>query len=134
VPTTVSLAGTFTTPTNYLVLTAGLPLTCQIQTLPWESGGRGSTLMDNNQLIIEMTAMFYNSRGGSYGQDFAHLFPWEQRGLAYENMSQPTSLFTGPGVIPIQGSWQSTGQVCIQQTDPLPLGISAITPSGFSAN
>jgi hypothetical protein len=134
IPTAVSLTGTFTTPANYLVLTAGLPLTAQIQTLPWETGGRNGTLMDNNQLIVELTAMFYNSRGGSYGQDFAHLFPWEQRGLAYENMSQPTSLFTGPGTIPVQGSWQSTGQVCIQQTDPLPLGISAITPSGFSAN
>lgn len=132
VPAVVSSTGTFTTPTNYLVLTAGLPITTQIQTLPWESAGRGETLMNKKQIIVEMTAMFYNSRGGSYGMDFNHLFPWIERGLSFEAMGQPITLYTGPAKIPIQGAWGNTAQVCIQQTDPLPLGVSAITPSGFS--
>lgn len=129
---TVVTGGAFTTAGNYLVLTAGLPLVAQFQTLPIEGGSRDNGPMGNNlQRVVESTITLYNSRSGSFGQDFQHLNAWKQRGLQNEVMGQNPALFTGPTTIPIQGSWQTTGQICGQQTDPLPLAISSIILSTF---
>jgi hypothetical protein len=123
-PTVVS-GGAFTTSKNYMVLTAGLPITAQLQTLPVEGAGR--TAMGNQQqLVMETTVTLYNSRGGFYGQDLQHLKQWKQRGLDKEPMNDNPALFTGPTIIPTQGTWETTGQVAAQQTDPLPLAISAV--------
>ncbi len=120
--------GGFTTAQNYMVLTAGLPITADLQTLPVENT-QGETIDNKNQLVTEVTATFYESRGGYYGQDVEHLFPLVQR--ATEPWGDPDYLLTGPRRIPVQGDWQTTGQVWIRQSDPLPMGISAIVPTGY---
>ncbi len=123
--------GGFTTAQNYMVLTAGLPITSDLQTLPVENT-QGETIDNKHQLVTELTATFYDSRGGYYGQDVGHLRPIVQR--ATEPWGDPDYLLTGPVRIPVQGTWQTTGQVWIRQTDPLPMGISAITPTGYSGS
>jgi len=132
-PTVVSNAGVFTTTRNYLVLTAGLPIIGQVQTLPRDSGGRTETLMNKEQLMVEAAVMFYNTRGGYWGPDFQHLYEWDQRGIQFEPIGQAPALFTGRALIPLAGAWQDSGQVCLQQTDPLPMSISAIAPTGYTA-
>jgi hypothetical protein len=134
VPTVVQSDGHFTTTDNYLVLTAGFPIIGQVQTLPRDSGGRTETLMNKEQLMVEVAVMFYNTRGGYWGPDFQHLYEWDQRGLQFEPMGLAPILFTGRALIPLAGAWQDSGQVCLQQTDPLPMSISAIAPTGYSAS
>lgn len=133
VPTVVT-AGGFVTDKPYLVLTAGLPLISRFQTLPWEGGGKFETQGNKQQILIETTLTFYNSRGGFLGQDFDHLFQWKQRGIQSENMGQNPLLFTGPVIVPAQGAWQTTGQMCFEQTDPLPSAISSVICTGASGS
>jgi hypothetical protein len=123
IPETTVVAGAFTTALNYVVLTVGLPIQADLETLPIENS-QGETISNKKVSVIELTAIFYDTRGGFYGQDFEHLQPLVQR--ANEPWSDPTFLLTGPKRIPVQGSWQTTGQLAIRQSDPLPMGISAL--------
>ena len=115
-----------------LVLTVGLATNMQIETLPVENT-QGETLTSKKIMINELTAMFYLARGGMYGQDFDHLNAWNQR-LLVTPAGLSTPLYTGPAIISVQGSWEDTGQICIQHQDPIPFGISALTPTGFAGN
>lgn len=128
-PTVVSNSGTFTTPQsqNFLVLTVGLPIYCQLQTLPIaEHKTIADTPIGKQMVCQEVTPVFFQTRAGHYGEDLGHMFAWEQRGIAMEPMGQPVALYTGPRVIPITGTWGDQGSVWITQLDPLPLSISAI--------
>ncbi len=131
IPQTTVVSGAFTTQDNIMVLTVGLPITADLQTLPIENQ-QGETISNKKMLVVELTPIFYNSRGGEYGQDFAHLKPWIQR--QNEPWNRPVSLYTGPERLPITGMWQKTGQIAIRQEDPLPIGISAIVPTGSVGN
>ncbi len=121
-------SGTVTYATNVLRLVVGLPITARLQTLPIENA-QGETIANKKVVINELTAQFYDTRGGEYGQDFDHLQEWTQRQL--EPWSDPVALYTGPVRIGVSGAWQLTGQVCIEQTDPLPIGLSAVSVSAF---
>lgn len=128
---TTNSGGTFTTQNNYLRVVAGLPIIALLQTLSIENA-QGETLMNKEKRVSEVTIYFYASRGGMYGQSFNSLSPWMQRGLieipgmTWEEWNQGVYLFTGPARIPVGGNWQAYGQLCLMQTDPLPLGISAL--------
>lgn len=128
---TTNGSGTFTTQTNYLRVVAGLPIIAQLQTLSIENA-QGETLMNKLKRVSEATIFFYASRGGLYGQAFNAMNTWMQRGLietpgmTWEQWNASVYLYTGPARIPIGGNWQTAGQLCLQQNDPLPLGISAI--------
>jgi hypothetical protein len=126
---TVSSGGAFTLPQPALVVCAGLPYISQIQTLPIENA-QGETLTNKMQMINEVTVMFFYARGGFYGEDLQHLLEWDQRNN--EPLSSPVLLYTGPFRIPISSNWEITGQIAVAQYDPLPMGVSAITPTGFT--
>lgn len=131
IPQTTVVGGAFTTENNIMVLTAGLPITADLKTLPIENQ-QGETIANKKVLVVELTPVFYNSRGGTYGQDFSHLKPWIQR--QSEPWNDPVALYTGPQRLPINGTWQKSGDVCFRQADPLPIGISAIIPTGQIGN
>lgn len=129
--TVVSNTGTFTTQNNYIVVTVGLPITADLETLDIENMD-GETLMNKKKAVVEMTAMFYSSRGGLYGQDADHLLPFKQR--TDEPWNVPDYLMTGPYRIPLQAGWQKTGQVFLRQNQPLPLGLSAVVVTAQVGN
>lgn len=129
--TLVDDSGTFTTQNNYSTVTAGLPIVADLETLDIENMN-GETLMNKKKAVAEMTAMFYSSRGGLYGQDEDHLFPFKQR--TDEPWNVPDYLMTGPYRIPLQAGWQKTGQVFLRQTDPLPIGLSAVVVTAEVGN
>lgn len=138
---TTNGSGVFTTANNqnYLRVVLGLPIVARLQTLSIESV-QGETLMNKNKRVSEVTIYFYASRGGKMGQSFNALFPWVQRGLVsvpavpWEPWNQSVYLYTGPAIVPIQGTWEIYGQMCLEQTDPLPVGISAIVVTAEVGN
>ncbi len=127
-PEAIVTGGTITTADNYLRLTVGLQITADLETLPIENA-QGETIQNKRVAVNELTAMFYQTRGGTYGQDFDHLQEWVQR--QREAWSDPVGLFTGPVRIGVSGEWQTTGQLAVRQTDPLPIGLSAITVTAY---
>lgn len=123
--------GSFVIPKAALVVCAGLPVQMDIQTMPLENA-QGETIANKHVAVKECCPIFYGSRGGLYGQDFQHLNEWKQQRAVNAgtfNWGQPIAPYTGPVRIPIRGSPEITGQVCIRVVDPLPFAMSGIVVS-----
>lgn len=126
---TVDATGGFTVTEPSLVLTAGLPIRMDAQTMPCENA-TGETISNKHVTVKECCPIFYNSRGGLFGQDFQHLNAWveprSQPPPAGSTYGYPVAPYTGPARIPIRGTPQLTGQICVSVLDPLPFAMSGI--------
>jgi hypothetical protein len=106
------------------VVTAGLPILADAQTLPmaFEVQAFGQGRVKNvNRVWLRVN----KSSGIHAGPDFNSLVPYKQR--TTEPMGSPPSPVTDEIQIDLTPSWQSGGQVCVRQSSPLPLTIVAMT-------
>jgi hypothetical protein len=122
VPPALLTGTTFTTTTPYLVVSLGLPVTCDIQTLPIENAA-GASIAAKQARVMEITPIFYNTIGGSYGQTEADLLPLLWPTPTMDQAPQPQN---GPLRLSILGEWEAVGQIWIRQSQPLPLGLTGI--------
>ena len=129
-PPLVVTAGQVTLNRPYGVVHIGLPITSEIETLPLETV-QGETLTDKKKRVNRVTVLLESSRGGFVGRPGATLREFKQRTGASTDGEVP--LVTGPEEINITTEWDQTGGVLVQQTDPLPMTILAIVPSGLVA-
>ena len=120
--------GTFVIPRPALVVSAGLPVQWDIQTLPLENS-QGETIMNKHIIVKEVCPIVYFSRPAQCGQDQYHLlpmtFPKGPNPPPYQN-GWPPAPYTGPIRQTIQGASQSTGQVWLRGVLPLPYGQSGV--------
>jgi hypothetical protein len=128
-PIITVIGGAFTLADPAMVVTAGLPLQMDLQSLPVENA-TGETIANRRITVRRCTPIFHNSRGGLFGQDFQHLDQWKQAPTEAESFGFPVPGITGPSSVPINGTPELTGQVCIRLTNPVPFGISAIVITG----
>lgn len=124
-PQQVVTNGTVSLPTGQTAskLQIGLPITADIQTLPltYEALAFGEGIQKNvNRVYLRVV----KSSGVFAGPDFTHLTAYKQR--TTEPYGSPPSIMTQQIDIDIAPSWGTEAQVCIRQTDPLPLTVSAI--------
>jgi hypothetical protein len=105
-------------------VTIGLPYTAQACTLPlvlqMDANGQGRT-KNLNKVWLRL----FQSSAIFAGPSPASLTQYKQR--TTENYGQPPNLVTDEVEITIPASWQTSGQVTIQQTDPLPLTLVGLT-------
>lgn len=126
-PLVVVSGGAFVLTEPAVVVTAGLVLQTDIETLPVENAA-GETIANKYVQVREVTPIFSKSRGGEYGQDVDHLNAWKQpTEVPY---GYPPNAVTGNYRIPIQGSSKRFGSCVIRNTDPVPWSMSAIVISG----
>lgn len=112
----------------FVVVHAGLPFTSEIETLDIENL-QGETLADKQKRPNRVGLLVESSRGIFAGLSGGPLYEYKQR--ATENYGQATALKTGLAVVSIPGNWQDNARVVIRQTDPLPLTVLALVPSGL---
>ena len=124
----VPVSGIITLTRPAAVVHVGLPIVAQMQTLDLEDP-KGETLSAKKKRISEVGLWVVNSRGGYVGQTQNALVNQFQR-VTSDPYDTATSLKTGLYRVPVQGDWAKTTSVFIQQTDPLPLTISALVVSG----
>lgn len=140
-----------TLPHAATMIVIGLPFVAQLQSLPIEPGG-GGTVQGKRKNITAVTARVEQSRGFQIGTnqlDFA-TFPagttkqWGPNILingvqtlnliqvkdrsAQTDAGNTVPAFTGDIRVNMPGNWVKPGQVAIQQTNPLPLGVLALIP------
>ena len=125
VPPQVVTGGAITLTTAASKVTVGLPITADVQTLPLEvqidgAFGQGR-LMNVNSVFLRV----YRSSGILAGPSFDKLTQYKQR--TTEPYGTPPNPVSAEIKIPILASWENNGQVCIRQTDPLPLTIASMT-------
>ena len=122
VPPQTVTGGSITLPVAASVVSIGLPITADLQTLPFsldavEANARGS-MKNVNKVWLRVD----QSSGINVGPDFNNLRPIKIR--TTETYNQPPSLQSKQlDPINIEPSWGEDGAVCIRQTDPLPLTV-----------
>lgn len=105
-------------------ITFGLPYVSELQTLPMalELQGYAQGMPKNvNTVFLRV----YRSSGMFAGPTFDELTEHAQR--TTEVFGAPPDLVTGEFEIVISGAWDSDGQVCLRQSDPLASTILSMT-------
>lgn len=128
--------GQITLPRPYAVIHAGLPITADLETLDIDTA-QGQTMVDKKKLINRVTVYTEKSRGiwiaphtpddDALDRD---LFA-EAKIRNAENYDDPVTPLTGTVDVNIKAEWTSNGRIFIRQTDPLPLSVLAVVPTGF---
>ena len=126
-PKVVVSGGSITVSQPCAYLSAGLPITSDLQTLEVTTATKTeSSLLSTRKLINSLIVMVEESRGIWAGQDEKNLWEFKQRDD--EAMAEPTQTLTGKAQIYISADWASQGNVFIRQEDPLPLTVNAVLP------
>lgn len=124
-PQRVVASGTITLDNAASKVQVGLPITADIQTLPWfaqiDAGlGQGRT-KNVNRVYMRV----YRSSGIFAGPDANNLTEAKQR--TTENYGAPPALKSDEIQLVITPSWNNSGQVFVRQADPLPLTLVSMT-------
>ncbi len=133
--------GAVTLPQAASSVLVGLPFTAQMQTLYLETGQQ-PTIQTKRKNIYQVGVRVENSRPPEIGVNQPDqsttpngaTLPWT--GMSLINPRNPNALAGSPiplysgDYIPdnVFGEWNTNGQVAIQQTDPVPLTVLAVTP------
>jgi hypothetical protein len=119
----------------YAVIHAGLPITADLYTLDVDTA-QGETVVDKKKFTSRLHIFVEESRGiwaGTRPPDsdasLDGLFELKIRNE--EGYDDPVSLATGVVDLNIEPSWNAHGRIFIRQTDPLPLSVLAVAPSGL---
>ena len=120
----VVTGGSITLDAPASVVQVGLPYVSQLETLPavLQLDGYGQGRVKN---INRCWVKVYQSSGIFVGPDADHLTEIKQR--TTEPWASPPALQTGELAVLTTPSWQESGQVCIQQQNPLPVDVVGLT-------
>lgn len=127
-PNKVVTGGTITLANDYFVVTAGLPYTSTLLTLPIEAGSEKGTAQGKIQKINQVAFKVNRSHKGFYVGGTAALVERISFRDPTTLMGTPESLYTG--IIPninFRDDYRYGSQVRVENRDPLPLEILSIT-------
>jgi hypothetical protein len=105
-------------------VTIGLRYTAQLQTLYLDTGE--PTVQGKRKTIPAMTARVDQTRGLKMGMTFDALTEFKDRDLS--TIGQPIGLFTGDQRMLLEATWNTEGQMALQQDDPLPATVLGVIP------
>ena len=125
VPPQVVTGNAITLPVAASQVHVGLPITAQLQTPPAAQGQDPAMAQGMPKNINKVFLRTYRSSGILAGPDFTRLVPYRQR--TTENPGSPPNLVSDEVEIVLNTAWGMSGQICIQQSDPLPLDIASMT-------
>lgn len=117
---TVNGSGQITLPVAASKVQVGLPITAQIQTPPFSAQVDGAFGMGRQMNVNKVALRYSASAAFKVGPDFSTL----DSSTAF---GSPPASATGVSEMVIAPTWGFEGQVCIQQSDPLPLVLTAMT-------
>lgn len=119
--------GTVTLPFAASRVILGLPYTSRVKTLPIEfETGDTMTIQTRRKNFPQGVLRLTDSRAVGIGPDFDHLETWASR--EDEPLGTPPSLVTGDRRVVLDGGWSEEGQICIEQSNPLPMHIVGLIP------
>jgi hypothetical protein len=117
------LNGAITLPQESTLVHIGLPITSRIKTLPVTIDARGIGAFGQSYIknVNKSNLRVYQTRGLMVGYDANNLVQFKQR--TTEPYGSPPSWITDEIEIQVKPDWNSSGQLIIQQTDPLPVTV-----------
>jgi hypothetical protein len=110
------------------VITVGLPIQAQMETLPLDAGE--PTVQGKRKRVAAVKLYLYNSRGLKVGAVSADGVALEESAARWSTpWGSPPALYTGQTErIHISGSWDYYGSLFVQQDYPLPATLLGIEP------
>ncbi len=115
-------SGAITLSTKASIVHVGLPYTSKLVTLNLEAGSVDGTAQSKTKRINELTVRLYRSLGMTAGSEGQTLDTVPFRDSSDPMDSSPT-LFTGDKKLPYPHGYETSGNIEIQQTQPLPTKI-----------
>tara|TARA_X000001382_G_scaffold83599_1_gene59162 strand:+ start:8608 stop:11340 length:2733 start_codon:yes stop_codon:yes gene_type:complete len=118
-------SGAITLSTKASIVHVGLPYTSKLVTLNLEAGSADGTAQSKTKRINELTVRLYRSLGmtaGSEGQTL-DIVPFRD---SSDPMDSSPTLFTGDKRLPYPHGYETSGNIEIQQTQPLPQNIISL--------
>lgn len=114
---------TLAQPAAYII--AGLPYVCQLKTLRLDTGD--PTIQDKRKKLSRFTTRVVDTRGLKVGLSFDTLTPYKERNQS-QPMGGPIPFVNSDEGMPLEPQWDAAGQVCIEQSNPLPATITGVVP------
>jgi hypothetical protein len=121
----VVTSGAITLPEAASVVHVGLPITADLQTLPLAAQIDGAFAQGRPKNVNAVWLRVNRSSGIKAGPAFDKLTDYKQR--TTESYGSPPALVSDEIKISVSPSWGSSGQVCVRQSDPLPLTVASMT-------
>lgn len=121
--------GTFTLGTAASVVTVGIPILGQIQTLALDLGE--PTVQGKRKKVSAVTVRANNTLGIQCGRSFSTLVPmkdFQLGNLGTMSNQKVTDLVTSDGRTIVDPQWDVFGQFCIQQSNPYPASVLGVIP------
>jgi len=111
-------------PARHIVV--GLPYDSDMETLPVVTQLASNALSHGRRkALCQVWLRLFESSGVWVGPDFDTLTEVKQR--TTEPMGSPPDFITGEVSAVTRGKWTADGQVCVRQSDPLPITIVGLT-------
>lgn len=109
------------------VVQLGYPFSSRFQSVSVEAGSEIGTAQGKRKRIHALTMRLFQTLGVEVGPDFDHLtmVPFRTTG---DVLGAPPPLFDGDKDVVFPQTLNNLGQICIQQTDPVPGTIVALFP------
>lgn len=104
---------------------AGLPITSKLQTAPAWQQMDNAMIQGRAKNVNKIFMRVYRSSGILAGPDFNDLRQYAQR--TTENYGAPPNMVSDEIELVLTPTWAQSGQVCVEQSDPLPLDIASLT-------
>lgn len=117
-------SGTITLQHATKVIQIGLPITADIQTLPLALEAAAAGAQGSQKNINKAWFRVFASSGLSAGPSFDKLT--EAKWRTTEVYGTPPALRTGMIPVVVSPSWGDDAQLCLRQSDPLPLTVVAL--------
>jgi hypothetical protein len=117
-------SNSITLPTAASKVVVGLSYQCQLQTLQLELSQ--GTIQGKRKTIPGLTLRLKDSLGLKVGHDTGPVYPVPEQSIPF---TTPSVLYTGDIQMNIGSTWDTKGQVLIQQDFPLPATVLGVIPS-----
>lgn len=142
VPNLTVSNGAVTLPVSASQVLVGLQFTAQLQTMYLEAPGGGATVQTRRKDITQVVLRVDNSASPEVGtnqpdaaaQPNGATLPWTNMTFVPNRTpsvpaGQPVPLFSGDlAITNVFATWSTGGQIAVQQRDPVPLTLTALTP------
>ena len=119
--------GTITLSQPASKVTVGLGFTAQLQAMPLDLGDLRNSIQGKRKKLNALTVKVTQTRGLSYGQTFNNLSPIKEFSQG-QSLGSTIPLVSGDERVIMDPLWDVPGQICLQQTDPLPATVLGVVP------
>ena len=124
-PQAVVTSGSVTLEQEASVVQIGLPITADMQTLPLALQIDNAAGQGRPKNVNAAWLRVYRSSGIYVGPTFDKLIPFKQR--TTEAYGSPPDMVSDEIKVSASPAWGSSGQVCVRQSEPLPLTVVSMT-------